>query len=102
LDTSLDYQQVTLGARYAVAQPIAGVSVDFGLSLSQKTHEFSRFTRFGRQDSTVALDVTGVFNQIEYFGFSPAVTLTASKTKSNIGLYESQGLGVRVGIQSSF
>ncbi|MEN8949864.1 hypothetical protein [Planktotalea arctica] len=102
IDSSLDYRQVRLSTRYAIARPIAGVSVDFGVEISQKVHETSRFSRFGQQDKTLALDVTGVFNNLEYFGFSPSLTLTARKTNSNIGLYESQGLGLRVGIQSAF
>ncbi|MEP5151701.1 tetratricopeptide repeat protein [Planktotalea sp.] len=102
VDANLDYNQVRLSARYSVSKPIAGVSVNFGVSLSQKIHDVSNFTRFGRQDQTVSLDVTGVFKQIEYFGFSPSVTVSARKTQSNVGLYESQGIGLRMGIQSSF
>lgn len=102
LDANLDYEQVTLSARYALARPIAGISIDFGLSLGQKSHELSRFTRFGRQDKTVSADITGVFRQIEYFGFSPSVTLSARQTTSNIGLHDSREFGLRVGIQSSF
>ncbi len=102
IDATLDYEQLSLSTRYAFARPIAGVSIGLGLSLSQKNHETSRFTRFGRQDKTASVDVTGVFNQIEYFGFSPSLTLSASQTKSNIGLYESRQFGVRLGIQSSF
>ena len=70
-----------------------------GLSFSRKNHETSRF---GRQGKTISADVNGVFNQIEYFDFSPALTLSASQTDSNIGLYESRQFGVRVGIKSSF
>ena len=102
ISTNLNYQQITLGARYALGQPIAGVSVDFGLSISHKDHEISRFSRFGRLDKTVSLDVTGVFNRLEYYGFVPAVTLSAQQTRSNIGLFDSDSLGVRLGLQSSF
>ena len=102
LDSFLDFKQVTLGARYALAQPIAGVSVNFGLSISQKKHDRSRFSRFGRQDQTIALDVTGVFNRLEYFGFAPSVTMSARRTDSSIGIYDSESLGLRVGIQSAF
>ncbi len=102
IDVSLDYDQLTIGARYALAKPIAGVSVDFGLSLSQKDHDLSRFSRFGRQDKTASLDVTGVFNQIEVYGFSPSVTFSARQTNSNIGLFETRDFGLRVGIQSAF
>jgi tetratricopeptide (TPR) repeat protein len=102
LDANLDYDQLTLSARYALAKPIAGVSVDFGVSLGQKNHDISRFSRFGRQDKTASFDVTGVFNQIEVYGFSPSVTLTARQTNSNIGLFETRDFGLRVGIQSAF
>lgn len=94
--------RLTLSARYALAKPIAGVSVDFGVSLGQKNHDISRFSRFGRQDKTASFDVTGVFNQIEVYGFSPSVTLTARQTNSNIGLFETRDFGLRVGIQSAF
>lgn len=102
IDSNLDFQQITLSARYAVVRPIAGVSIDFGMSVSKKDHETSRFSRFGRQDNTISFDATGVFNRIEYFGFSPSITLTASQTASTIGLYESSSVGFRFGIQSSF
>jgi len=61
IDATLDYEQPTLSASYAFARPIAGVSIDMGLSFSRKNHETSRF---GRQDKTISADVTGVFNQI--------------------------------------
>jgi len=102
VDANLDYRQVTLSARYAIARPIAGMQFDFGVSTSQKFHSRSRFSRFGRRDKQVTFDATAVLTQIEYFGFSPSVTLSARKNQSTIGLYETQDIGLRVGIQSSF
>lgn len=102
IDANLDYQQVTMRARYALGQPILGMAIDFGVSASQKNHDRSRFSRFGRRDKQLTADVTAVFTQIEYFGFSPSVTVSARRTKSTIGLYDSQGLGIRMGIQSAF
>lgn len=101
-DPSLDFTQLTLGARYAFAQQLAGISIDMGASISHKNHELSRYSRFGRSDQTVSVDITGVFNQLEYLGFSPSVTLSTQKTQSTIGLFESQGFGIRVGVQSAF
>ncbi|MGH1577516.1 tetratricopeptide repeat protein [Planktotalea sp.] len=102
LDPSLDYLQLSLRTRYALAKPIAGVSIDFGVSFSQKNHDLSRYSRFGRTDKTLSIDATGVISRIEYFGFSPSVTVSASKTDSSINLFDSESLGLRVGIQSSF
>lgn len=39
LDASLDFEQLTLSTRYAFARPIAGVTLDVGLSIGQKIHD---------------------------------------------------------------
>lgn len=101
-DAALDYTQISLGVRYALGKPIFGVNVNFGMTASSKSHERSRFSRFGRQDKEVSLEMTGVFSQLEYFGFAPSVTLSARRNTSTIGLYDAEGLGIRVGIQSAF
>lgn len=102
IDSNLDYTQVTVSARYALGQPILGARVDFGISASQKKHELSRFTAAGRLDKEISVDVTALITQIQYFGFSPSVTLSARRNNSNIGLYETRDLGLQVGIQSAF
>lgn len=101
-DVTLDYQQLTLSARYALGKPVAGMRIDFGIQASRKSHELSRFSRFGRQDDSLSIDATAVFKNIEFYGFSPSVTISARKTDSSIGLYDAQGYGVKVGIQSAF
>lgn len=102
LDANLDYRQVSLGVRYALSKPIAGMRFNFGLTAMSQDHERSNFTRFGRQDKSIALDVTAVFTQIDYFGFSPTMTITARRNSSNIGLYDSEEMGIGFGIQSAF
>lgn len=101
-DSNLDYRQVRLSARYGLAKPVLGMAVDFGVSMATKTHDLSRFSRFGRRDKEMTADVTAVFTQVEYFGFSPSVTLSAQRNDSTIGLYDTEGLGLRLGIQSAF
>lgn len=100
--SSLDYHQAGVTAQYDFARPIAGVDIGVGLTASRKVHETSNYSRFGRKDSTVTARVTGRFGRIAYFGFVPTVTLTASRTKSTIGLFETQGLGMELGLQSVF
>lgn len=102
LDPSLDFTQVTLGARYALAKPVAGISLDFGVSVAQKNHQVSRFSRFGREDTTWSFDATAAFSDVEYFGFSPTVTFTARQNDSSIGIYETSDLGIQMGIRSAF
>ena len=101
-NSDLDFQKDTLSARYQIGKPVLGMRIDFGMSYSRKTHEVSRFTRFGRQDQTLSADVTAVITGLNYYGFSPTVTLSARQNDSNIGLYEARELGVQVGIRSAF
>ena len=78
------------------------MSINVGVSASQKIHERSRFSRFGRRDKEITADITAVFSQIEYFGFSPSVSINARRNISSIGLYDIEGVGFGVGIQSAF
>jgi hypothetical protein len=42
------------------------------------------------------------FTDAEYYGFIPTITLEASRTESNIGLYEVNRYGLQLGIRSAF
>jgi hypothetical protein len=101
-DTNLDFTKVSLSAQYALAKPVAGMNLEFGVSVSDKKHDLSNFTRFGRQDASASLSVTAVLTQLEYYGFVPSVTLSASQTQSNIDLYTTRNFGIHAGLQSSF
>lgn len=101
-DTNLDFTTISLGAQYALGRPVAGMNLEFGISVSEKKHDLSNFTRFGRQDASTSLSVTAVLTELEYFGFVPSVTLSASQTQSNIDLYTTRNFGIHAGLQSSF
>jgi hypothetical protein len=79
-----------------------GVSVNAGLTLGMRDYARSRYVTGGRHDKTVGLDVSLVFTEIEYLGFTPSLDLRASRTDSNVGLFQSDDLGVSLGIRSAF
>jgi tetratricopeptide (TPR) repeat protein len=89
-----------------VAEPtwsILGAETSLGLSF--RGREYDRFILFspdGRRDREVAANVTLGFTQAEFYGFVPTVTFEASRTRSNIGLYEVDRYGVQLGIRSAF
>ncbi len=101
-DASLDYKQATLGIRYAFGKPLLGMNINMGVSATIQNHDRSRFSAFGRQDKSLNGDVTAVFTNLEYFGFSPSLTLTARMNNSSIDLYDSRAVGMHVGIRSAF
>ena len=79
-----------------------GASVQFGLGASWRDYDVSRDSRDGRRDRRVFADVTATFKEIDYYGFNPALTLSASSTDSNVGLYDVNRVGLRIGIKSAF
>ena len=79
-----------------------GASLQFGLGAALRDYDVSRHSAQGRQDRKLFADVTATFTQIDYYGFNPSLTLSASKTDSNIGLYDVNRVGLSIGIKSAF
>ncbi|MFK7837970.1 MAG: surface lipoprotein assembly modifier [Sulfitobacter sp.] len=97
-----EYTEVTLRTGIALAKPIMGAAVQFGLGASWRDYDISRDSRDGRQDSRVFADVTATFKDIDYYGFNPTMTLSASTTDSNVALYDVNRVGLNIGIRSAF
>ena len=54
------------------------------------------------RDEGVGAELSLAFEKVDYMGFIPVVTLSGSRTRSNISLYDSQSLGVGFSIRSKF
>lgn len=98
----LEYDEVRLRSGYVLGREVMGTALQFGLSSSYRDYDISPHDRSGRQEFQVAADITATFKTIDYFGFNPAVSLSASRTNSNIGLYDVNRLGLSIGIASAF
>ncbi len=101
-DVTLEYDAVRGGLRYALAAPVLGADLSLELSAEARDYDVTPYGTDGRRDRTIAAGVTAVMTQVEYFGFSPSVTVEASRTTSNISLYERELLGLRLGFRSNF
>jgi tetratricopeptide (TPR) repeat protein len=99
---SVEYSEVSFRTGLALRKPVMGAQVQFGLGASWRDYDVSRDSRDGRQDRRVFADVTATFKDIDYYGFNPAVTLSASSTDSNVGLYDVNRVGLSIGIKSAF
>lgn len=98
----LEYDEVRLRSGYILGREVMGTSLQFGLSTSYRDYDVSPHDPSGRREFMVAADVTATFKQVDYYGFNPTVSLTASTTDSNIGLYDVNRVGLSIGIASSF
>ena len=97
-----EYNELTLRTGLALKKPIMGAAVQLGLGASWRDYDVSRDSPDGRQDNRIFADVTATFTQMDYYGFNPTVTLSASKTDSNVGLYDVNRVGLNIGIRSAF
>lgn len=97
-----EYAELGLRTGLVLAKPVMGAAVQLGLGVAYREYDVSRHSRDGRQDVRVFADVTATFEDIDYYGFNPSVTLNISRTNSNIGLFDTERLGLSVGIKSAF
>lgn len=98
----LEYDEVRLRSGYVLGREVMGTALQFGLSTSFRDYDVSPHDPSGRRDFEITGEVTATFKQIDYLGFNPTVSFSASKTNSNIGLYDVNRVGLSVGIASSF
>jgi hypothetical protein len=102
IEKDAEYGEIELRSGYVLAKPVMGASLQFGLGAALRDYDVSRHSAQGRQDRKLFADVTATFTQIDYYGFNPSLTLSASKTDSNIGLYDVNRVGLSIGIKSAF
>ncbi|WP_072780059.1 tetratricopeptide repeat protein [Marivita hallyeonensis] len=98
----LDYTKREIGVRYSLSQPIGRALWDFGVTVSDKTHEVSNLTSDGREERSVEASITAALPDFDFYGFIPTVTLKAERTDANLDLYETENFGIRLGIRSAF
>ncbi|MEX0283385.1 MAG: surface lipoprotein assembly modifier [Paracoccaceae bacterium] len=97
-----EYHQWSVNGGVVLPNPILGASVQLGAGWRARDYDLSPHNRSGREDRELRGDVTFVFEDIDYHGFNPTMTLYGSFKDSNIALYESNKVGLHFGIQSAF
>lgn len=99
----IDNDAVLFSIDYTFSEPVIGpATLGVGLNLEYRDYDASPFTADGRQDRRAALSATLGAPGWNFYGFGPTVTFEASRTDSNVSLYDAEDLGVRFGITSVF
>jgi hypothetical protein len=79
-----------------------GTAIDFSLSFEGRDYN-KPLPLFGlRQDRTAEFGVTVTLQNQDYYGFVPTIGLTAATTSSTVDFYDSETLGIRLGLRSAF
>lgn len=97
-----EFREIGLRAELTLAKPLAGARVQMGLWARNRDYDVSPHSPDGRQEDRVQADLTLIFDKVDYYGFNPTMQLSASRTDSNISLYDANRVGVNFGIRSAF
>jgi hypothetical protein len=99
----IDNDAVLFSADYVFQEPVIGpATLGLGVNVEYRDYDASPFTTDGRQDWRGALRATVGAPGWNFYGFGPTVTFEASRTESNVSLYDAEDFGVRLGITSVF
>lgn len=97
----------SLRAQYGFARNWGPAEVTAGMALSHADYPVYALTNTllvpgGRQDRGAFADLTLFFEEYDYLGFAPEVTLRAGQRSSNVSRFETRELSVSLGVQSKF
>ncbi len=98
----LDYADHEIDLRLALAQPVLGAGIELGLTAGHNHHARNPVTGGDRDDDTIEGNVTMIFDNLDYRGFVPTLTLRARHTDSNVSIYDSEEYGLQAGLRSRF
>ena len=99
------YETITAQVSYAWADPIGPIQLSLTAGVSRS--HYRDYTILlpvpdGRTDMRVFGSATAVFQDINYAGFVPVVTLGVQDTQSNVSRFERNEYSVNIGFRSSF
>lgn len=99
------YETITAQVSYAWADPVGPIQLSLTAGVSQ-TH-YRDYTILlpvpdGRTDMRVFGSATAVFQDVDYAGFVPVVTLGVQDTQSNVSRFDRNEYSVSIGFRSSF
>ena len=97
-----DHSLAKIDARYSFADAPMNTQVDLTMALEYRNYHRDLVLFGRRQDTTASVGVDVTLKNREYYGFAPTVGLSARKTSSTVGLYDSDTVGLRIGLKSLF
>lgn len=100
--SSLDYTADEIAVGLALGAPVLGLGWDFGLSMGAKNHDGSMVRGMDRKERSYGASLRAEIQPLEFYGFMPTVTLDARKVEANMGQYDREEFGIRLGLQSAF
>lgn len=98
---SVAHSAALASAAYMFAEPVMGMRPTLSVNLEDRDYAGSAFG-MARQDQRATLGLSLHFVEIDYFGFAPVLDLTMERNWSNIAIFDTEGLGLSLGVRSVF
>ena len=100
--SDIDHRSWGISLDWTRAKPVLGGRVTLGLLAEGRDYDRSRYSTDGRHDLTIGADLSVAFEEADYMGFIPVLSLKSRQTTSNVSLFDSQSTGLGLSIQSKF
>lgn len=98
-----DYTEARVGIEVRPVRDVLTASASFGLSLRWRDYDsYTLFSPNGREDREASAYLSLQFRKLDYWGFTPTVTVSTSQTNSSIGLFDVTSQSVALGFASAF
>jgi hypothetical protein len=99
----VDHFASGLSASYDLGTVAGGAfTLATGMTAEWRDYDMSPYQAGGREDLRLRLSARIGFPRAETWGFLPEVTVEASETWSDVDLFDSQDVTVRLGVRSAF
>ena len=100
--TENDFTAWRVGVGFDLAKPVMNIRFGFGVQLEERKYDESFYVDGIRRDRSVNAQVTALFDNVEYYGFSPTVTLGVGRTFSPAERFDTEYATVGMDLRSAF
>ncbi len=98
----LNHDVLSLGATYVLGVQPMGATTSVSFAGKFRRYDEAVYGPDPREDDSFTLSTTLFFKDFDTYGFAPKVTLSASRTDSNVSRFETENIGLSIGYQSVF
>ncbi len=98
----LSFEDHSLALDYRFAEEILGTQLSINTRLGQRHYDVFTTTLNGRLDHYATLGISTIFSRVSYFGFSPSMSIAATRRLSDLPEYTTTTWDGGFGIQSNF
>jgi len=96
------YTGITIGVTYDFGDIAPGVDLTTSYIDQYRVYQTSTLDPAGREDRITSLSVAVGFQNVDFYGFEPVLSLQGRRTDSTVPRYDTEGLLLGLNLRSSF